>query len=234
MQSLARTLVSLIRPSRLDARLHARLSAWQRRSAADLVLAHRAARYVVVDVETTGLDLRRDTPVAIGAVGVRGGVIALDDAFHVVLRQAQASSDANILIHGIGGEVQLGGRDPRLAMLDFVEYAGNSVLVAFRADFDRPMLERAMRDHLGADLTLPIVDLAFLLPALFRGAECGTLDDWLARFGGTIAVRHDPLADAYATAQLLLVALGAADSVGMNNARRLLEMQKAQRWLGTR
>ena len=46
--------------------------------------------------------------------------------------------------------------------------------------------------------------------------------------------RHDALADAYATAQLLLVALGAADALGMDNARRLLAMQKAQRWLGTR
>jgi len=234
MQSLARALASLIRPSGLNARLHARLPARQRPPVADLVLAHRAARYVVVDVETTGLDLRRDTAIAIGAVGVRDGVIALDDAFHVVLRQAKASSDANILIHGMGGEIQLGGRDPRLAMRDFVEYAGHCVLVAFRAEFDGPMLQRAMRDHLGAALGLPIIDLAFLLPALFRGAECTTLEEWLARFGGTVAVRHDPLADAYATAQLFLVALEAADAVGMNNARRLLDMQKAQRWLGTR
>ena len=234
MRSLARTLASLVRPSRLPAPLHARLAAWQRLRPADLAIAHRRARSVVVDVEPTGLDLRRDTPIAIGAIGVRDGTIALDDAFHVVLRQDEPSADANILIHGIGGEVQRGGRDPRLALLDFVEYAGNAVLVAFRAEFDRPMLARAMRDHLGADLALPMVDLAFLLPALFRGAECGTLDEWLARCGGTNVARHDALADAYATAQLLLVALGAADALGMDNARRLLAMQKAQRWLGTR
>ena len=134
MRSLARTLASLVRPSRLPAPLHARLAAWQRLRPADLAIAHRRARYVVVDVETTGLDLRRDTPIAIGAIGVRDGTIALDDAFHVVLRQDEPSADANILIHGIGGEVQRGGRDPRLALLDFVEYAGNAVLVAFRAD----------------------------------------------------------------------------------------------------
>jgi DNA polymerase-3 subunit epsilon len=234
MRFPGRSLAARFRAPKVDASLRDRLAVWQRRARADLSLAHRETRYVVVDVETTGLDLRRDTPIAIGAVGVGGGTITLDDAYAVVLRQPAASADANILIHGIGGESQLGGRDPALAMLEFVEFAGSSPLVAFRAEFDEAMLARAARDILGADLALPFIDLAFLLPALFRGTECGSLDDWLEHFGGDVASRHDPLADAYATAQLLLVALAAADAVGMGSARRLLAMQKAQRWLGTR
>ncbi|HEX6138087.1 MAG TPA: 3'-5' exonuclease [Casimicrobiaceae bacterium] len=234
MRSLTRALGALFRAPKLDAACRTRLATWQRRARADLALAHRQARYVVVDVETTGLDLRRDAPIAIGAVGVCRGSIAFGDAFQVVLRQHAASLDANILIHGIGGETQLAGRDPTLAMLDFVEYAGASPLVAFRAEFDRPMLERAARDNLGVELRLPFIDLAFLLPALFRGTDCGSLDEWLAHFGGGVAARHDPLADAYATAQLLLIALAAADAVGMGNAQGLLAVQKAQRWLGRR
>lgn len=234
MRTLAHALDALFRKPKVDDRLRNRLSAWQRRPRADLSLSHRRARYVVVDVETTGLDLRRDTPIAIGAVGVFDMAIAFDDAYQVVLRQATVSADANILIHGIGGETQLGGHDPALAMLEFVEFAGTSPLVAFRADFDQAMLARATREILGVELRLPFIDLAFLLPALFRGTQCGTLDDWLQHFGGAITVRHDPLADAFATAELLLVALTAAEGVGMGSGDRLLAMQKAQRWLGTR
>ena len=125
-----------------------RLWTWQRLPRADLSLPHRHARYVVVDVETTGLDMRRDLPIAIGAVGVGDNAIAFGDAYEVVLKQSAASADANILIHGIGGQMQLAGRDPALAMLEFVEYAGTSPLVAFRAEFDQAMLVRATRTYL--------------------------------------------------------------------------------------
>ena len=211
-----------------------RLSAWQRLPRADLSLPHRHARYVVVDVETTGLDMRRDLPIAIGAGGFSDNPNTIGDANEVVLKQSTASADANILIHGIGGQMQLAGRDPALAMLEFVEYAGSSPLVAFRAEFDQAMLVRAARTYLGVALGVPFIDLAFLLPALFRGAECSSLDDWLAHFGREAAARHDPVADAYETAQLMLIALAAADAVGMESAQSLLAMQKAQRWLGTR
>jgi len=133
MGMLARTLDALFRAPKVEASLRDRLSAWQRRPRADLARAHRQTRYVVVDVETTGLDLRRDTPIAIGAIGVAGSAIAFDDAYQVLLLQPAASSDANILIHGIGGESQLGGTAPALAMLEFLEFAGNSL--GLRSDF---------------------------------------------------------------------------------------------------
>jgi DNA polymerase-3 subunit epsilon len=234
MRILPRPLRALWNAPKLDAALHERLAAWERLPRADLSLAHRDARYVVVDVETTGLDMRRDVPIAIGAVGIAGHAIAVDDAYQVVLKQAEASADANILIHGIGGQTQLAGRDPALAMLEFVEYAGSSPLVAFRAEFDREVLARAARKLLGAELARPFIDVAFLLPALYRGTECSSLEDWLAHFGREPSARHDPVADAYETAQLMLIALAAADAVGMGSAQSLLAMQKAQRWLGRR
>ena len=234
MGLLARMVDVLFGGPKVRGALGDRLAAWQRRPRTDLTLAHARTRYVVVDVETTGLDLRRDSIIAIGAIGVRDGAIALDDGFDAVLRQLHASADANILFHGIGGETQLRGREPALAMLEFAEFAGKAPLVAFRAEFDRTMLERAMRDALGVRLDLPFIDLAFLLPALFRNTTCDSLDDWIAHFQGDIASRHHALGDAYATAQLLLVALAAAESAGMGTAARLLATQKAQRWLGRR
>ena len=97
--------------------------------------------------------MRRDLPIAIGAVGFRDNAITFGDAYEVVLKQSAASADANILIHGIGGQMQLAGRDPALAMLEFVEYAGSSPLVAFRAEFDQSMLVRAARTYLGVALS---------------------------------------------------------------------------------
>ena len=234
MGLLARSVDLLFGGPKVGGALAARLAAWQRLPRIDLALSHAETRYVVVDVETTGLDLRRDKAIAIGAIGVSGCMMDFDDCFDVVLRQQRASAEDNILIHGIGGQTQLGGQDPALAMLDFIEFAGKAPLVAFRAEFDRAVLERATYQALGVPLRLPFIDLALLLPALFRGTACDGLDHWIAHFGGDIDARHHALADAYATAKLLLIALAAADAAGMKSAAQLRATQKAQQWLGTR
>lgn len=212
----------------------ARLALWRDLPEDDLRRPHREARYVVVDTETTGLDLKRDRVIAIGAAAVRAGRLALSDCFETILRQDRASPDANILIHGIGGQTQLAGVDPRAGMIDYLEYIGKAPLVAFRAEFDAAMLERALKAIVGYPLRRTWIDLAFLLPALFPGTECRTLDDWLGHFGLGGGERHHAVADALATAQLLQIALVAADRAAMGSPAALVAMQKAQRWLGKR
>lgn len=234
MGMLARSLDWLFGGPKIGGVLEARVGAWRARPPPDLDRTHARTRYVVVDVETTGLDLRHDRVLAIGAVGVARGRIPLADAHAVVLRQPQASASANILIHGIGGEAQRLGADPVVALIEFLEWAGKAPLVAFRAEFDQTMLERGFKEHFGIPISLTWLDLAFLLPALFRGTACDSFDDWLDHFGIGAGARHDAIADAYATAQLFLIALAAAHAVGMTAPAQLMAMQKAQRWLGTR
>jgi len=219
---------------RVGGMLADRLSAWARRPRPSDVRRHAEVRYVVMDSETSGLDLARDHLIALGAIAIERGRVALGDAFAAVLRQDAASAHANILIHGIGGTAQRGGREPPEALIAFLEYAGKDPLVAWRADFDRTVLVRACREILGIDPRLVFIDLAWLLPALFRGTSCDSLDDWLAHFGIDAGARHDAVGDAWATAQLALVAFDAAGRAGMRTPRDLVAMQKAQAWLGTR
>lgn len=195
---------------------------------------HRASRYVTVDVETTGLDLKRDRVLSIGAVAVERGAIALGRCFEVVLRQPESSSRDNILVHRIGGQRQLAGVDPAEALVSFLEYVGHAPLVAYRADFDRTMIDRALKETLNTRTQSAWIDLAKLLPALYPSNECRTMDDWLAFMGVRMIARHDALADALATAQMLQVCLHRADTLDMTCPAHLLEMQKAQHWLGKR
>jgi DNA polymerase-3 subunit epsilon len=234
MNPLERALKYLFGGPKVGGAQEHRLHLWRNAPKADLALSHGRQRYVVVDTETTGVDLRRDRLIAIGAVGVGSGRIVFSDCFQTVLRQDKPSAETNILIHRIGGQTQLAGADPKEAMLEFLEYLGKSPLVAFRAEFDEAMLGHGMRAILGLPFRHPWIDLAFLLPALFPGTECAALDEWLSHFGLAGAERHDALADALATAQLLQIALVAADKVGMTQATHLIAMQKAQRWLGKR
>lgn len=213
-----------------------RLAAWRALPVPAPGAAHCDARFVVVDVETSGLDVFHDRLIAIGAVAVSGARIALAAHFHVVLRQPRPSDDTNILVHGIGGTAQAEGVAPRKALLDFLDFAGRAPLVAFHAPFDAIMLRRALRRHLGEPFRPDWLDLAWLAPALepAHAPRARSLDDWTHAFGIGNAQRHHALADALATAQLLLALQSRAGARGLHTVDALFEAARGEAWLGAR
>ncbi len=166
-------------------------------------------RWVMLDVETSGLDIRRDRLLAIAAIALRVDWTArtlsvdLGDSFEVVVRQDEASTKDNILLHGIGAQQQRDGLDPVLALRAFADYAGAAPLLAFHAAFDQAMVGRYARQHLGADLPNPWLDIDHLCAVTFEKVRARALDDWMAHFGITCAVRHQAAADTLAECELL-------------------------------
>ena len=220
----------------LPAELQSRLSRVHRhfldRPSLDQPLA--LARFVALDLETTGPRMLTDRIISIGAVAVTDGTVRHDDAFEAVLRQERSSDVDNILIHQIGGQAQLGGTDPVEALVRCLEYVGDSRVVAFRAEFDQTVFRREARLRLGVHAWLRFIDLAGLLSALFPGTANDTLDEWVAHFGLPPIGRHHAIADAYATARLLMIVLPAAARAGIETSRDLRDAEQAQRWLGRR
>lgn len=211
-----------------------RLARWRSLSSPDLHVALETSRCVVVDVETSGLNPARDRLIAIGAVAVDGGQISLTDTFEVILQQPTPSSYANILVHGIGGTAQAAGIEPVQALLDFLDFVGAAPLVAFHTFFDETAIRRAMQQHLGVDFKRPWLDLAYLAPALHPelAQRLKSLDDWAAQFDIGNFARHSALADAYATAQLLLVLMNRSKpSTDAPSFANLLKQEKTQRAL---
>lgn len=183
-----------------------RLAAWLALPSPRQDRALDDSRYVVVDVESSGLNISRDRLIAIGAVAVANGRIRLDDSFEIVLQQARVSEKDNILIHGIGGTAQREGMPPVDALLAFLEYLGKDPLVAFHVAFDESMINRAMKTFLGLDFRHAWADLAYVAPALNPqlARRYRTLDDWMGLFRISNYARHNALADALSTAELLL------------------------------
>jgi DNA polymerase III subunit epsilon len=203
---------------------------------ADLHQPFSTARCVVLDVETSGLDPLRDSLISIGAAVLGGGVLRIAESFEVVLRQKSPSAGHNILVHGIDGTTQTAGDDPAQALLAFLHFAGKAPLVGFHADFDRVVINLAMRNALGLKLVNPWIDLAHVLPALFadRAQPASTLDSWLHIFGIDNHARHNASADAWATAQLLQIALAQAARQGVHSYAGLMRLENGQRWLTRR
>lgn len=217
----------------LDPAAAQRLAAWQALTPAGKTVRLDQNRFVVMDVETTGLSLTRDHLIAIGAVAVTEGRIDLDDSFEVVLQQETSSGKDNILIHGIGGTAQVGGLAPVEALLQFLEYLGRDPLVAFHVTFDETMTRRALKKTLGLNFRHTWLDLAYVAPALYPelARKYRALDDWVEHFHIQNFARHNALADSLATAQLFLVTMETARKNSIEDLKGLIELEKAQRWV---
>lgn len=169
------------------------------------------ARWVVVDVEASGLDAAHDRLLAIAATALRFDAkrrprAVLGDSFEVVIQQDGAApvDKANILLHGIGVGAQRAGVAPAEALAAWRHWLGRSPLVAYHSAFDATLIGRAARQHLGAALPNPWLDLEPLAAVLHDDPQRRPLDHWLQRHGIACLARHNAAADTLATAQLLL------------------------------
>jgi DNA polymerase III subunit epsilon len=217
---------------RLGPNQEARLSAWRALPAGTQTTSLENQRCVVLDVETTGLNLMTDTLISIGAVAVLNGRIALGDSFSVILQQRTSSRKENILIHGISGSEQREGMPPADALLSFLEYLGKDPLVAFHVAFDETMIRRAIHQYLGYTFRHTWLDLAYVMPALYPDLMYShrSLDDWSQHFGFHNEDRHNALADALVTAQLLLVAINDARQSGDPSYDGLRSLERTFRY----
>ena len=190
----------------------------------------RDQRWVVLDLETSGLNLNRDQVLSIGAVVIEDGAIDFSQQFERTLLRAQTKLSPSVLIHGLGPSAIAAGCDPAEALLDFMDFVGDSPLLAFHAPFDQHMLGRALKDSLGYRLAHPFLDVADLAPLLCPQAhirEAG-LDDWIAHFNLQVGERHHASADALATAELMLILFSRARQQGLDSPAAL--QQRLSQW----
>lgn len=190
----------------------------------------REQRWVVLDLETSGLNFNKDQVLSIGAVVIEDSAVDFSRQFERTLLREQPRLGASVLIHGLGPEALAAGEDPAHALLDFMTFVGDSPLLAFHAPFDERMLARALKDSLGYTLQHPFLDVAELAPMLCPDAslrEAG-LDDWTAHFGLQVGERHHASADALVTAELAMLLFSRARRQGLDSPCALAE--KVSQW----
>ena len=222
--------------SRLTDQQRARLNAWKAITPSALSAPINEMRCVIVDVETSGLNLMKDRLISIGAIAMVNGKIAMGDSFYVVLQQPVVSNKENILLHGIGGSAQKEGVPAIDALLSFLEYLGKDPLVAFHVVFDQTMIRRAISQYLHFSFKRSWLDLAYIMPALYTelANRLRTLDDWNGHFDIGNDARHNALSDAIVTAQLLQVAIiQASKKKKISKFSEYMDLEKSQRWLNS-
>lgn len=168
--------------------------------------AWRAARFAVVDIETTGLDLAHDEIVSVGVSVVDRGRVTDETVYRVVKPRCAISSSA-MKVHALTDDEVAGAPGILEALAELRAVAAGSVLVAHAAWVERAFLNRALRscgERVPDDLvdTAALARYAGLWP---QGGDEPSLEVLSRALGLPVHTPHHALGDAVTTAQLLLV-----------------------------
>ena len=185
----------------------------------------RAGRFLAVDVETTGLDARRDEVISFAAVPVEGGRIVAAAAVRGLVRPATQPPASSIEIHGLRAADLAAAPVAPEALAPLVSALAGRVPVAHAAWVERAFLGPHVR-ALGARLSRRIVDTALLwrLLCLERGEPdpgfCALAE--VASALGLPAHRpHEAEGDALTTAQAFLALATHLEAHGHGTVRAL-------------
>ena len=195
------------------------------------------ADYVAFDTELTGLDVKRDTIISIGAVKLRGGRIFPGRTFYRLIRPESELRPESVVVHELTHSDLEEAERASDALLEFLDFIGDSVLLGHFVHIDLSFVGRSMRKLFGANFARGAVDTA-------------TLHDWLVdndsrfaayhggislkkdlfstakRYGIAVDRAHDALYDAFLSAQLLQRFLPFLPAAGVRSVKELLEVSK--------
>lgn len=165
--------------------------------------------FLAVDVETTGLDPKKDRLLSIGWVPIVGGRIVLREAGYVLLRQNYTVGESAVVHHLTDAALREGVE--RGAMLEMVLAAlRGRVLLAHFSSIEQRFLSAACRAEHGAALKVSTVD-TFQLErrhmermATYPRGEDLRLPRVRERYGLPRYRSHNALIDAIACAELFL------------------------------
>lgn len=163
-------------------------------------------RFVALDTETTGFDYDNDRILCIGAVAIKGNRILVSDSFEVYLKQNVFNKET-VKIHGIrrnGTEVKVSEEE---ALIQFLAYLDDAVIVAHHTNFDVTMINRALERLNVGPLISKQLDTNYIHKKIFcpnNFKKVFTLDELCERYSIKMHDRHTASGDALLTAQLFL------------------------------
>jgi DNA polymerase-3 subunit epsilon len=202
--------------------------------------AWRSVPYSVLDIETTGLDVRRDALLAIGLVEIEAGQVRLDRCWETLVQlppEVPLRPDA-VAVNGLLRADTAVAPPLDDVLPELLRRLVGRALVVHVAEVDVAFLNRALRQQYGITLRGPVLDTARLALALhgdnrFLGGSghmpALQLDALCERMGLPAYTAHDALSDALTTAQLFLAQATALEARGRTTLGALMRAGAAVR-----
>lgn len=184
--------------------------------------------FLVIDTETTGLDIKRDHVLSYGSVQVKNNRIRIATAREFYLRPKKRNREA-IKVHGLVRERPFVSREQLIC--HFLDDAQYKVLVGHHLGFDLAMMERVGKTIGLRKIKNPVLDTYNLALRMDMGkfydpqavvSSDYSLDKLCERYAIAPDDRHTAAGDAFLAAQLLVKLLKAAEKKGIKTFGDLL------------
>ena len=185
--------------------------------------------FVIVDIETTGLDPATSEILEIGAIRSRAGQAV--DVFHSMVRPTQIIPPVITSITGITAEMVAQAPLAPEVMEKFSQFIQGSVLVAHNTDFDINFLNHHMKASIDRKLGVPALCTVKLSRALLTGLENYKLHTVAKSLNIATPNRHRAMGDAEITLKIWGQLLGRLKIQGKKNLQDIstfLEQAVAQ------
>jgi DNA polymerase-3 subunit epsilon len=181
--------------------------------------------FITIDLETTGLDPRRDGIVALAAIPFVGG--RPGEGYVTLVDPGRPIPGASTAIHGITDAMVAGA--PRAASL--IErldvLLGPHVLVGHGVAFDVAIIDRERRGLGLAPLDNPVLDCRGLAAALHPAWPSHELEAIAGRLAVPVIDRHTAAGDALTAGKIFLALLPGLHARGVRTLGDLLRFQRA-------
>jgi len=167
--------------------------------------------FVVLDIETTGLNPKRDEITEIGAVKIVGREIV--DTFSCFVNPGVPIPRDIVKLTGITDEMVKDAPAIEEVLPRLLEFFGDAVLVAHNAPFDLGFIKEKCR-RIGARISNPILDTLSLARELFKDIKRHSLDAVAQHLNIPQQRHHRALDDARTAAYILIHMLDILEEKG--------------------
>ena len=171
-------------------------------------------KYVVFDIETTGLSPTKDMITEIGAIKIENGVII--DEYNQLINPERPIPEKITEITGITDNMVQDKPTIKEVLPDFIMFIEDSVLVAHNASFDTGFLREQFSRN-GKTLDNPILDTLGLTRTLFPSLKSHKLNIIAKHLNVSLVNHHRAVDDAKATAEIFLKCMTILDENNVFN-----------------
>ncbi|MEI7473488.1 MAG: 3'-5' exonuclease [bacterium] len=149
---------------------------------------------IVLDIETTGLDYKREKIIEFAALRLENGVIV--DEFQTLVNPEQEIRNSSIKIHGITQDMVADAPVLSEALPKILEFIGEYPMVGHNVIFDYSFLNQASHELYGKYLNNQRIDTQHIFREVFPDEFSHGLSSLLKRFDVEVETRHRAMADA--------------------------------------
>lgn len=128
----------------------------------------RRVDYLPIDLETTGMNPKKEEILSVGYTTIRGQCLRLSDSTHYLIRPSRDIPESSAVVHGIMDDAALSAEIMEEVLPRVLRALAGKVMVAHFAQIETRFLSEACQRIYGFPLICPVVDTLDLEARVLR------------------------------------------------------------------